>query len=73
VITTTDRNTAMGRIVDRSQELLAGRGGWGRFGFYTTGQQFLEEYCTLGVLGKGELVKAIEKANARATRKARAK
>ena len=29
-----------------------GPGGWGRFGFYTSGQLFLEEYYTLAVIGK---------------------
>lgn len=48
----TDWDTAMGRIVDRSRGLLEQPGGWGRFGFYTSGQLFLEEYYTLGVLGK---------------------
>src|SRR3954452_14581186 len=48
----TDWDTAMGRVVARSKELLAGPGGWGRFGFYTSGQLFLEEYYTLGVIGK---------------------
>ncbi|GAT70492.1 molybdopterin oxidoreductase [Planomonospora sphaerica] len=48
----TDWDTAMGRIVARSKELLAEPGGWGRFGFYTSGQLFLEEYYTLGVIGK---------------------
>jgi anaerobic selenocysteine-containing dehydrogenase len=48
----TDWDTAMGRIVERSRELLARPGGWGRFGFYTTGQLFLEEYYALGVIGK---------------------
>jgi anaerobic selenocysteine-containing dehydrogenase len=43
---------AMGRIVERSKALLAGPGGWGRIGFYTTGQLFLEEYYTLAVIGK---------------------
>jgi anaerobic selenocysteine-containing dehydrogenase len=44
---------AMGRVVRRSKELLdEGVGGWGRFGFYTSGQLFLEEYYTLGVIGK---------------------
>src|SRR3954447_13404977 len=38
----TDWDTAMQRIVDRSRELLDGPGGWGRFGFYTSGQLFLE-------------------------------
>jgi ferredoxin-nitrate reductase len=47
-----DWDTAMGRIVTRSRELLDGPGGWGRIGFYTTGQLFLEEYYTLGVIGK---------------------
>ncbi|MER6591930.1 nitrate reductase [Micromonospora purpureochromogenes] len=48
----TDWDTAMGRIVARSKELLDGPGGWGHFGFYTSGQLFLEEYYTLGVIGK---------------------
>jgi anaerobic selenocysteine-containing dehydrogenase len=47
-----DWDTAMGRLVERSKQLLAGVGGWGHFGFYTSGQLFLEEYYTLGVLGK---------------------
>jgi anaerobic selenocysteine-containing dehydrogenase len=47
-----DWDTAMDRIVRRSRELLGGPGGWGRFGFYTSGQLFLEEYYTLAVLGK---------------------
>jgi anaerobic selenocysteine-containing dehydrogenase len=51
----TDWDTAMGRIVERSQQLLDGPGGWGRFGFYTSGQLFLEEYYTLGVIGKAGL------------------
>jgi predicted molibdopterin-dependent oxidoreductase YjgC len=38
-----DCDTAMGRVVARSRELLDGPGGWGRIGFYTTGQLFLEE------------------------------
>ena len=48
----TDWDTAMERIVGRSRELLADAGGWGRFGFYTSGQLFLEEYYTLAVIGK---------------------
>ncbi|MVA76254.1 molybdopterin-dependent oxidoreductase [Auraticoccus sp. F435] len=48
----TDWDTAMGRIVQRSRELLDGPGGWGHFGFYTSGQLFLEEYYALGVIGK---------------------
>ncbi|PRY32171.1 molybdopterin oxidoreductase family protein [Pseudosporangium ferrugineum] len=47
-----DWDTAMGRITARSRELLDGPGGWGHFGFYTSGQLFLEEYYTLGVIGK---------------------
>lgn len=47
-----DWETAMGRIVERSRELLECPGGWGSFGFYTSGQLFLEEYYTLGVIGK---------------------
>jgi anaerobic selenocysteine-containing dehydrogenase len=49
----TDWDTAMGRIVERSKALLAGPGGYGKVGFYTSGQLFLEEYYTLGVIGKG--------------------
>jgi ferredoxin-nitrate reductase len=48
----TDWDDAMGRIVDRSRTLLDGPGGWGRIGFYTSGQLFLEEYYTLAVIGK---------------------
>jgi len=51
----TDWDEAMGRVVARSKELLAGPGGWGKFGFYTSGQLFLEEYYTLGVIGKAGL------------------
>lgn len=47
-----DWETAMGRIVDRSKQLLETTGGWGRVGFYTSGQLFCEEYYTLGVIGK---------------------
>jgi anaerobic selenocysteine-containing dehydrogenase len=47
-----DWDTAMGRIVDRSKQLLDGPGGWGHFGFYSSGQLFLEEYYALGVIGK---------------------
>ena len=47
-----DWDTAMGRVVARSRELLDGPGGWGHFGFYTSGQLFLEEYYTLAVIGK---------------------
>jgi ferredoxin-nitrate reductase len=48
----TDWETAMGAFVERSRELLVEPGGWGRIGFYTTGQLFLEEYYTLCVIGK---------------------
>jgi ferredoxin-nitrate reductase len=51
----TDWEEAMGRIVERSQELREAPGGWGRFGFYTSGQLYLEEYYTLAVLGKAGL------------------
>ncbi|NUT94705.1 MAG: molybdopterin-dependent oxidoreductase [Saccharothrix sp.] len=51
----TDWDTAMDRIVTRSRELLADPGGWGRFGFHTSGQLFLEEYYTLSVIGKAGL------------------
>jgi anaerobic selenocysteine-containing dehydrogenase len=48
-----DWETAMGTLVARSKDLLGtGPGGWGHFGFYTSGQLFLEEYYTLGVIGK---------------------
>jgi ferredoxin-nitrate reductase len=51
----TDWDTAMGRIVERSRSLHSRPGGWGRFGFYTTGQLLLEEYYTLAVIGKAGL------------------
>jgi ferredoxin-nitrate reductase len=47
-----DWDEAMGLVVERSRELLAQPGGWGRIGFYTSGQLFLEEYYTLAVIGK---------------------
>jgi anaerobic selenocysteine-containing dehydrogenase len=47
-----DWDEAIGLVVERSRELLAQPGGWGRIGFYTTGQLFLEEYYTLAVVGK---------------------
>jgi len=48
-----DWKTAMETLVARSKELLGtGPGGWGHFGFYTSGQLFLEAYYTLGVIGK---------------------
>jgi ferredoxin-nitrate reductase len=45
---------AFDRIVGRSKELLEEKGPLA-FGFYTTGQLFLEEYYTLGVIGKAGL------------------
>jgi ferredoxin-nitrate reductase len=45
---------AFARIVGRSKELLEERGPLA-LGFYTTGQLFLEEYYTLGVIGKAGL------------------
>ena len=45
---------ALARIVERSKELLEEKGPLA-FGFYTTGQLFLEEYYTLGVIGKAGL------------------
>ncbi|MFF5987368.1 molybdopterin oxidoreductase family protein [Prauserella flavalba] len=47
-----DWDTAMGRIVEHSKELLAQRGP-GSIGFYTTGQLFLEEYYTLTAIARG--------------------
>src|SRR5436190_15169319 len=47
-----DWETAMGRVVERSRRLLDEPGGWGKIGFYTSGQLFLEEYYTLAVIGK---------------------
>jgi ferredoxin-nitrate reductase len=45
---------AFERIVGRSKALLEEKGPLA-FGFYTTGQPFLEEYYTLGVIGKAGL------------------
>src|SRR5690606_16606525 len=45
---------AMDRIVTRTRELLDEQGP-SALGFYTTGQLFLEEYYTLGVLAHGGL------------------
>ncbi|MFC7922441.1 molybdopterin oxidoreductase family protein [Streptomyces cinereoruber] len=47
----TDWDTAMDRVVSRSRALLDERGP-GSFGFYTSGQLFLEEYYTLAVLAR---------------------
>jgi ferredoxin-nitrate reductase len=48
----TDWDTALGAVVDRCTSLLAEPGGWGRIGFYSSGQLALEDYYTLGVIGK---------------------
>ncbi len=50
----TDWDTAMGRIVDRTRELLEEQGP-SAIGFYTTGQLFAEEYYTLGLIAHGGL------------------
>ena len=49
-----DWPTAMGRIVEVSQRLLAEKGPLSH-GFYTSGQLFLEEYYALAVIGKAGL------------------
>ncbi|GGQ28715.1 anaerobic selenocysteine-containing dehydrogenase [Actinomadura coerulea] len=48
----TDWDTAMDAVVRRSRELLDEQGP-GAFGFYTTGQLFLEEYYTLAAIARG--------------------
>lgn len=45
---------AMSRVVGRTQELLEEQGA-SAVGFYTTGQLFLEEYYTLGIVAHGGL------------------
>ncbi|MCW2787336.1 MAG: fdhF [Marmoricola sp.] len=50
----TDWDTAMGRIVEVSKRLLDENGPL-THGFYTSGQLFIEEYYTLGVIGKAGL------------------
>ncbi|MEU2006971.1 nitrate reductase [Rhodococcus sp. NPDC019616] len=50
----TDWDTAMDRIVRRSKTLLAEQGP-SAIGFYTSGQLFLEEYYTLGVIAHGAI------------------
>ncbi|WP_367138281.1 molybdopterin oxidoreductase family protein [Saccharothrix sp. HUAS TT1] len=50
----TDWDTAMDRVVRRSRELLDEQGP-SALGFYTTGQLFLEEYYTLGVIAHGAI------------------
>lgn len=48
----TDWETAMAAVAGRTKELLAERGP-SAVGFYTTGQLFLEEYYTLGLIAHG--------------------
>jgi anaerobic selenocysteine-containing dehydrogenase len=48
----TDWDTAMDAVAGRTKELLAERGP-SSIGFYTTGQLFLEEYYTLGLIAHG--------------------
>ncbi|WP_172831592.1 molybdopterin oxidoreductase family protein [Mycobacterium asiaticum] len=50
----TDWDTAMDRIVLRSKQLLDSHGA-GAIGFYTSGQLFLEEYYTQGVIAHGAI------------------
>ncbi|MCZ2525299.1 molybdopterin oxidoreductase family protein [Streptomyces sp. HB2AG] len=50
-----DWDTVMGRIAERSRQLLATDAGALSHGFYTSGQLFLEEYYTLAVIGKAGL------------------
>src|SRR5215211_5122312 len=46
-----DWDEAMGLLVKKSQQLITETGS-GAFGFYTTGQLFLEDYYTLSVLAR---------------------
>ena len=50
----TDWDTAMDLVVRRSKELLDEQGP-SALGFYTTGQLFLEEYYTLGLIAHGAI------------------
>ena len=52
VLVETDWDTAMEAVAGRTRELLEERGA-SSVGFYTTGQLFLEEYYTLGVIAHG--------------------
>ncbi|SIR74689.1 Molybdopterin oxidoreductase Fe4S4 domain-containing protein [Microbacterium sp. RURRCA19A] len=49
-----DWDTAMSRIVERSQHLLHEKGPL-THGFYSSGQLFLEEYYALGIIGEAGL------------------
>src|SRR4051794_39857836 len=48
----TDWDTAMDTVVDRVRQLL-GQQGPSAIGFYTTGQLFIEDYYTLGLIAHG--------------------
>jgi anaerobic selenocysteine-containing dehydrogenase len=50
----TDWDSAMQRVVERTKHLLDAHGP-GSIGFYTSGQLFLEEYYTLGVIAHGAI------------------
>ncbi|MCZ4618312.1 molybdopterin oxidoreductase family protein [Rhodococcus qingshengii] len=50
----TDWDTAMNAVVARSRQLLDDQGP-SAIGFYTSGQLFLEEYYTLGVIAHGAI------------------
>lgn len=50
----TDWDTAMGRIVERTQQLLAEHGP-SSIAFYTSGQLFIEEYYTQAVIAHGAI------------------
>src|SRR4051812_10436255 len=50
----TDWDTAMAAVAGRTTELLEERGS-SSIGFYTSGQLFLEEYYTLGVIAHGAI------------------
>ncbi|HEY0645838.1 MAG TPA: nitrate reductase [Nocardioides sp.] len=52
VLVETDWDTAMDAVAGRTRELLEERGP-SSVGFYTTGQLFLEEYYTLGLIAHG--------------------
>jgi anaerobic selenocysteine-containing dehydrogenase len=52
VLVETDWDTAMDAVVGRTKELLDEQGP-SAIGFYTTGQLFLEEYYTLGLIAHG--------------------
>jgi anaerobic selenocysteine-containing dehydrogenase len=54
VLRETDWDRAMGLVVSRSQDLLGDRGP-GSFGFYNSGQLFLEDYYTLAVMTRAGL------------------